>query len=30
MTQVERYLVDGGDAAKALATAQTQVTQLLG
>ncbi|KQR01151.1 hypothetical protein ASF72_13030 [Arthrobacter sp. Leaf141] len=30
MTQVERYLVDGGDAAKALATAQTQVTQLIG
>lgn len=30
MTQVERYLVDGGDAGKALATAQTQVTQLLG
>jgi ABC-type glycerol-3-phosphate transport system substrate-binding protein len=30
MTQVERYLVDGGDAATALSTAQTQVTQLLG
>ncbi|GAA1262970.1 ABC transporter substrate-binding protein [Arthrobacter pascens] len=30
MTQVERYLVDGGDAAAALATAQKQVTQLLG
>ncbi|MCU1516689.1 MAG: ABC-type sugar transport system, periplasmic component [Pseudarthrobacter sp.] len=30
MTQVERYLVDGGDAATALSTAQKQVTQLLG
>lgn len=30
MTQVERYLVDGGDAAAALSTAQKQVTQLLG
>lgn len=30
MTQVERYLVEGGSAAQALSTAQTQVTQLLG
>ncbi|MDQ0707775.1 ABC-type glycerol-3-phosphate transport system substrate-binding protein [Arthrobacter woluwensis] len=30
MTQVERYLVDGGNAATALSTAQTQVTQLIG
>lgn len=29
MTQVERYLVEGGDAAAALGTAQTQVSQLV-